>query len=339
VSHRYPASHLFAPPNPPADPDDHFDLAAAYAVNSLDLRAVVLDNLDSSQLARPGTIAVQQLNAITGRQVPAALGVARRMRSPDDRGDDDASPGPSLILDTLAKAPRPVAITIVCSARDVMIAFNRNPQLFREKVEKIVAFMGDADESSQEPAEHNVQAYVALMRSGLPIDWVPCFDGGLFRVNRGRASYWSVPQESALVSTAAPSVQQYFIYLMYRSGSSFPCPSEATISADPIAFLRAPVSPAYQTCLFALRRNLWAGAALAVAANQLVGAGGELGPSSGVFDFEPVKLSVDDRGHVAYGGPITVQRFRRQVSPEAYAQSMTQATTRLIASVGRNQRN
>ena len=63
--------------HPHDDPDDHFDLATLYAMPELDIKGIVLDQ-GQKQLERPGRIPVSQMNRITGRNVPAVIGLATR---------------------------------------------------------------------------------------------------------------------------------------------------------------------------------------------------------------------------------------------------------------------
>ena len=69
--------------HPHGDPDDHFDLATLYAMPELDLKGVVLDQ-GRKQLQQPGRIPVSQMNRITGRKVPAVIGLADPLKRPDD---------------------------------------------------------------------------------------------------------------------------------------------------------------------------------------------------------------------------------------------------------------
>src|ERR1017187_7962913 len=199
--------------HPHEDPDDHFDLATLYAMPELDLRVIVLDQ-GKRQLERPGRIPVSQMNRITGRSVPAVIGLATPLKSPDDKGLDQApefQQGVEFIVQTLRTSARPVCIATLGSVRDVVAAFNREPGLFRTNVAMVLAFIGEASDPKYQ--EYNVgldsQAFVGLMRSGLPVYWVPCFDGGLWK-NRGHASFWRASHR-ALLGETAPEVIQYFI--------------------------------------------------------------------------------------------------------------------------------
>ena len=304
--------------HPHGDPDDHFDLATLYGMPGLDLKAVILDQ-GRLQVKQPGTIPVSQLNRITGRKVPAANGLADKLRSPTDTGLDQPAEfqgGVALILSTLRQSPAPVAITAVGSMRDVTAAFNREPDLFRRKVDKLVVFIGEASEPKF--TEHNVsldpQAYVGLMRSGLPLYWVPCFDGGLWQ-NRGHASFWQA-KHADLLRNAQPALLQYFIYALEKE------------TADPIAFLSAPIDLQRKERLLAGTRNLWCAAVFEfLVAPQ---------KTDGVFGFSEVEVRVGDDAVIHYGHAPSSKRVRRfEVRDLAsYPAQMTAATAAHLARVG-----
>ena len=184
----------------------------------LDIKGIVLDQ-GRKQLERPGRIPVSQLNSITGRNVPAVIGLATPLKSPDDKALDqppEFQQGVEFILRTLRASARPVCIATLGSVRDVVSAFNREPGLFRTNVSMVLAFIGEASDPKLQ--EYNVgldpQAFVGLMRSGLPVYWVPCFDGGLWQ-NHGHASFWRA-SHGALLGEAVPEVIQYFIYALEK---------------------------------------------------------------------------------------------------------------------------
>jgi hypothetical protein len=322
--------------HPHVDPDDHFDLATLYGLAELDVKAIILDQ-GEKQLQRPGKIPVSQLNRLTGRHVPAAAGLALKLRSPSDQGldqEDRFQGGVRLILETLRACPGPVMIAAVGSVRDVVAAYNRAPDLLRAKVGKLLVFIGEASDPKFQ--EYNVgldpRAFVGLMRSGLPVYWVPCFDGGAGQ-NRGHASFWQA-RHADLLRHAAPELVQYFIYALEKE------------RADPLAFLSAPVDARRQAQLFAATRNLWCTAIFAVLADKIVAAqgtdyvlakmpGGERAASAPLFGFSEVELSVTDEGVIRYGpaeNSRRVKRFEIRL-PARYAEGMTAVTARLLATV------
>jgi hypothetical protein len=327
--------------HPHVDPDDHFDLGTIYAMPELDIKGVVLDQ-GRRQLERPGRIPMSQMNRITGRSVPAVIGLSDPLKSPDDKALNQPSQfqgGVEFILQTVRSSARPVCITTLGSVRDVVCAFNREPGLFRTNVAMVLAFIGEASDPKLQ--EYNVgldpQAFVGLMRSGLPVYWVPCFDGGLWQ-NRGHASFWRASHR-ALLEGAAPEVIQYFIYALEKETS------------EPLAFLSRPVEPERKARLFAGIRNLWCAAVLGTMSGREVvfdgrnwvsvlpaGSGaGAIAGRSPLFGFAEVEVTVSDAGVVGYGkGPDSHKVRRFEVRDQAhYEPGMVQATAALLSTLGR----
>jgi hypothetical protein len=326
--------------HPHDDPDDHFDLATLYALRELDIKAVVLDQ-GRKQLARPGRIPVSQMNRITGRNVPAVIGLADPLRGPDDKALDQPAQfqgAVELIVQTLRASSRPVCIATAGSVRDVVCAFNREPGLFRTNLAMVLAFIGEASDAKVQ--EYNVgldpQAFVGLMRSGLPVYWAPCFDGGLWQ-NRGHASFWRGSQQ-ALLEGGAPDVIQYFIYALEKE------------TAEPLAFLSRPVEPERQARLFGGTRNLWCAAVLGVMSGRETAFDGSKWTSvlpqnnraaavagrKPLFGFSEVEVSVSDSGVVSYGqgpGSCKIRRFEVHDSAQ-YEPGMVEATAALLLGLG-----
>ncbi len=322
--------------HPHEDPDDHFDLATLYALPELDVKCIVLDQGDR-QARRPGRIPVSQLNHLTGRVVPCFAGLGAKLRSSADGALEQPAEfqgGVDAILRTLREADRLVTIIAVGSLRDIAAAWNREPNLLRIKVGRLLLFIGEA--SKADFREYNVgldpAAFVAVMRSGLPIAWVPCFDGGLWQ-NGGHASFWQASQAD-LLAQAPPPLVQYFIYALEKE------------TADPLAFLAQPVDAQRQATLFATQRNLWCTAIFgAVAGRRVVErdghfvseppAAGErptLGSNHGVFGFRGVGIEVGDDAVVrASADPKARWVWRFEVlDGEHYARAMTEATAGLL---------
>ena len=74
--------------HPAMDPDDHFDLAAVFAFDEFDIKALVLDgHIDrkgQDQFNGGGRIPLSQMCRITGRSVPAAVGLNVKLEDPLD---------------------------------------------------------------------------------------------------------------------------------------------------------------------------------------------------------------------------------------------------------------
>ncbi|MCJ7679851.1 MAG: nucleoside hydrolase, partial [Candidatus Aminicenantes bacterium] len=199
-SHTVPVIFSTDLSHPHDDPDDHFDIVALYALRELDILGIVLDQ-GKRQNHSPGRIPVEQMNALTGRDVPFAVGLSDPLKTPDDTAagqGEEYQNGVELIIRALEKSTSPVTFITVGSLRDTAAAFNRRPDLFRKKVTRLMIFIGEASAGTR---EWNVgldpNAFIRIMNSGLPVWWAPCFDGGNFK-NKGKASYWTADQAELL---------------------------------------------------------------------------------------------------------------------------------------------
>ena len=164
------------------DPDDHIDLATTFALEEFDLRAILLDRAMSAHEMRqnarePGFVPVMQLCFLTGRAVPVAAGPSTPLRSTGDRALDrpaNQQAAVELTLKALRESPAPAYVQVLGSARILMAAYNRDPKLVKSKVRAVLLNAGSSAESSMEwNVEIDTPAYVALMRSELPVEWYP----------------------------------------------------------------------------------------------------------------------------------------------------------------------
>lgn len=288
--------------HPHGDMDDQVDLATLFALENVDIRAVILDNT-AAQIKRPGSIPLSQISSLTKKEVPYATGLSKRLSSLDDTGereDAESQQAVSLILSVLRKSKRKVSIVTVGSLRDIAAAYNRDSDLFHEKIGKIFVFAGEASKSGF--VETNVRldrnAFVQIMNSGLPIAWVPCFDGGLW-TNGGRASFWRTSYKK-LLSQSSNQLRQYFIY------------SYKKLDVDPIEYLSKPINTVYERKLLKKARNLWCCAIfpaienkqiiLTDASYKLVSTKKKLKKEEKpLFSFSPVKVRFNREGEAIYG--------------------------------------
>ncbi|NLH15639.1 MAG: hypothetical protein GX455_03565 [Phycisphaerae bacterium] len=322
--------------HPHVDPDDHFDLACLYAIPQLNIKVIILDQ-GRRQQKQPGSVAVQQMNTITGRNVPWEIGLADPLANLEDTGANQAKEyqgGVERILKILTESDRPVSIITVGSVRDVAAAFNRQPDLFHKKVGRLMIFIGEA--SNPGLIEYNVsldvQAFRRVMESGLPIYWVPCFDGGLWQ-NRGRASYWKTTQ-AELLGEVSKRAMNYFIYALTHS------------KEDPILFLDRPITSEQASGILGLDRNLWCTAIFGDLADMRIWESNKRfyladkednhGNPVELFRFEDIQCSIDERGVVSTStaGNLKIKRFR-VLNEATYPDIMTQVTARLLASLGK----
>lgn len=236
--------------HPHADPDDHYDLACLFALPELDIRGIILD-LGATQTERCGRPAVEQLMAVSGRKAPIAIGLSRRFRNREDRGLEEPpryQAAVELILSTLRESKEKVILFTTGSCRDVAAAFNRQPELCREKIRAIYFNIGRGPNEPQEECNvgYDPESYLRLFESGLPIYWCPCF---------GKDGYQTLytADQKTVVGACSAEVHNYFVYCLSRS------------KEDPIAFLRGgprptPTGP----------RNMWCTAPMLHAAGRKV---------------------------------------------------------------------
>lgn len=240
--------------HPHQDPGDNFDILTAYALPEIDLKAVVLDVTEDfrqpSALAGEhpdpygprdaGVIPMMQVNWIFDRSVPFALSPFHRMKSPDDAMLDAPrfqQAGIDLMIRTLRQSDRPVVIMVFCSCRTLAAAINREPQLFRQKVKRLILSIGctrgerfDLDWAHRRPLavkpgssgylEWNVMldphAFVRVLRSGLPMSIYPCAsECGPFSLHRHNSFY----QLGSLgfVRKMHPRLRSYLAYAFNRT--------------------------------------------------------------------------------------------------------------------------
>ncbi len=325
---------------PPVDVDDYFDLAALYAIPEIDLKAVILDH-GRMQKVRPGAIPVSQMNGITGRAVPYTIGLGNKLKDPADHGLDQPEEfqgAVKRILDILRHADRPVIIDTVGSLRDVAAAFNREPELFRTKLGKLFIFIGDGDEKASITfKEYNVgldpNAYKCIMRSGLPVYWVPCYDGGDGK-NNGHASYWNARLADLLKEAPDPTLQ-YFIHA-YRK----------TASADPLAFVAQTLNETAKKRLLAITKQLWGVAVFTCFAQRKFILDGHryrtvpldaAGVSKPIFSFVEREVTIRDDASIVYGpGPDAKKMMCFTILDRAkYAKALTDASAELFGRLGK----
>jgi len=327
--------------HPHDDPDDHFDIAVLYALEELDTRGIVLDQ-GSKQEHRPGRIPVEQLNLLTGRDVPWAVGLSEPLKTPDDKALDQAEKyqtGVNLILDVLEDSKDPVTIITVGSLRDLAAAFNRKPELFRQKISRLMIFIGEASAGTQ---EWNVgldpNGFIRIMNSGLAVWWIPCFDGGNFK-NKGNASFWKA-SHADLLRYSSDQVMNYFIYALLKK-----------TSPDHLEYLSKNIDEVARRQVLSETRNMWCAAVFTEAAGRkIVQREGEwvavpvdfLEKKARVleiFRFARVSVFVDDDARIVYEETSRSRRiFRFQiVNTELYPEVMTSVTSHLIGDLANRQ--
>ncbi|MCF8226034.1 MAG: hypothetical protein K9J30_09155 [Bacteroidales bacterium] len=229
--------------HPYNDPGDNLDLINAYAFSEFDLKGVILDITDAFRKPvadhptlwkdprgprEAGIIPVLQLNYIFDKNIPWAIGPMSLMESETDPMlslPEFQENGIELFLQILRETPEKIEIMSTGSARIIAVAFNREPELLREKISKVYLSAGtaapdfkmgkDIGANMIPGGEWNVAldvfAFTRLLRSDLPIAIFPCagIDGGFEKdVNN---TYWGM-QDMGFVRQMDERLQRYIAY-------------------------------------------------------------------------------------------------------------------------------
>jgi pyrimidine-specific ribonucleoside hydrolase len=218
--------------HPPEDPGDNFDIVMPFGNERVDLRGVVLDaEIEKREdIARgvegypgprdPGIIPMSQLNAIFGTAVPFGISPFARMRSLTDRMDDVPrfqQTGIDLLLRLLEESSEPIHLMSFGSARAIAVAFNRNPELMREKVARVHLSAGS---TTLDYLEWNVYldplAARRVVDSGLPISLYPCASAvDCFSYDRHN-TYWKL-DTLEWIKQMHPALRRFMLYGLGRS--------------------------------------------------------------------------------------------------------------------------
>ena len=291
--------------HPPQDPDDHYDLAMLAGLKELEIKALIFDAATAHRKPEEfGKTALDQMAKITEQSPPPwKVGLPGLLRSPDDQAFEQPGEyqgGVELILSTLEQSDEPVVMFLVGSCRDFAVAFNRNPDLLRQKVKAVYVNAGNGPKGNQ--TEWNVtldpNAYVGLMTSGLPIYWCPCFNetyqlpspGDITAGHQVYSTFYVVPNQAELLASTRPAVKNYFIYALsgsqeeplgFLDKEQQPLPTGARNMWCTGPFLHAAGREIYQN-----KENRWI-ACLPEKAKEF----GADGPAVEVFRFEPVRVT------------------------------------------------
>ncbi|MEG6614272.1 hypothetical protein V6C42_15630 [Pseudoclostridium thermosuccinogenes] len=323
------------------DPDDHWDLACQYALAFLgyiQLEGVVID-YPPIVFGDPSIQAVNQLNYITGKYVPVAVGTSEAMTACKDyspcRGFVPEFSGVNLILDTLEKSESGVIIHIVGSCRDVAIASKINPSLFKEKCKAIYLNAG-ASSPDSEP-EYNVgldpYSYSCIFGIDCPIYWMPCFEHAPkapeWEFKMGQYGTFYKFEQGEILPYLSEKMQNYFIYALGNVTDS-----------KWLSYLKNTVNKRMLDYYCQVGRSMYSTAGIFHGAGKSVTRDGELtdhcdAGEDAVFTFEPVELSCSQKGFVKWN--ITekdTNRFIFKVKDlSKYPSAMTKAMKSLLTKI------
>ena len=289
--------------HPHNDPDDHYDLLTLCAMPEFDIRGVVID-ADAIGKHHAAVGALRQAMALSRRTFPFACGLTANLSAPQDaatRQPKEAQEGVELTLRLLREATDRVTLFATGSLRDFAAAYNREPALFAAKVARMYVNAGHSDGENEWNVEMDRLAYVRIMRSGLPVYWIPCFGAR-------HGSHWKFRQESVLTQQDT-SVQNFFLYMLTAS------------TADPLTYLRQTPDAVAAKKFWSEDRHMWCTAAFLDAA----------GRTGETWAFAPEHVQIDDSGatRIVESGGVILQTFEVR-DPQRYEQEMTETLTRVL---------
>lgn len=290
--------------HPPDDPDDHFDLLTLFAMPEFDIRGVIIDT-GARGADRPAIGALRQAMALSGKTPPYATGLIENLRNENDTAVEQPQAvqgGVELTLRVLKEGDAPVTLFATGSLRDFAAAYNRDPKLFESKVARLYVNAGHSDGDREWNVDLDTAAYVRILRSGLPVYWIPCF-------GETHGSYWKFRHDSVL-ARQDPSVQSFFLYMLTKS------------TDDPLAYLQSPPSDTALEQFWKEDRNMWCTAGFLHAADR---AGNSWG-------FETRHILVDDTGatRVVESEGVTLWTFVVR-DPEGYPTEMAEALAKELS--------
>ncbi len=327
---------------PHNDPDDHWDLACAYALahrGDIELKAVVIDYPPENQPEwNPDLAAVAQMNRITGLVVPVVVGTPHPVKSRDD-AQPYASPvdhqGIDLILDILRTSERPVAIHVIGGCRDIAVAGRKAPDLFARNCAGVYlnAGTGEPKKTSDARLEYNVTldrfAYEAVFDLPCPVYWMPCFqtlDGADPWRTAEFGTYYRFRQGEILPHLSR-RVQSYFAYMFARRTDQ-----------NWLRVLEGKPDEAVLADQAAKDRNMWCTAGFFHAAGYTITPDGRTlaqGDDDAVFSFDPIRLlGTGPDGSDWTSDPTAANRFIFHVrNVDRYGPAATQAMKSLLATL------
>jgi len=188
VNHSQPIILVTDLMRPYDDPDDHWDLATAYALaftGAIDLKGIIVDSPENTaylEQKSPDIAAIAMLNYLSGLGVPVTSGSPYPFKGKNDKqlyanGQDLG--GVNLIKKVLLENEEGVRIITTGSNRDVAIALSRYPQLFSERCTGIYinAGLGLEDPYERGKPEWNVkldmEAFHTIFQAPCPVYWFP----------------------------------------------------------------------------------------------------------------------------------------------------------------------
>lgn len=329
---------------PHMDPDDHWDLACVFALSyrrDVDLKGVLIDFPPPGRRGlNPDVAAVSQMNFVTGKRVPVAIGSSVATRTRDDVQPNATLTdhnGVRMVLDVLKNSTKPVVINTTGSCRDIAIAGNKEPTLFAKKCAGVYlnAGTGSPNKDRATRFEYNVTldrpAYAAIFDLPCPVYWMPCFEEIEPQTERHIMEYGTYYrfQQNAILPYLSDRTQNFFAYMLGRM-----------VDHNWLNYLTGDRDQALLDKFGAMYRNMWCTGGFLHAAGYTVTIDGRIVPldqagTKAVFEFEPIRVSCTENGVTAWSHHKAAQdRYIFHVRDTArYQSAMTKAMRILLTAL------
>jgi hypothetical protein len=326
---------------PHMDPDDHWDLACVFSLcyrGDVDLKGVLIDFPPAGrQDVNPDVAAVSQMNFMTGKRVPVAIGSSVAMRTRDDVQPNATLTdhnGVRMVLDILKNSTKPVVINTTGSCRDIAIAGNKEPTLFARRCAGVYlnAGTGSPERGKAARLEYNVTldrpAYAAIFDLPCPVYWMPCFEEIEPQSERHVMEYGTYYRfkQGAILPYLSDRTQNFFAYMLGRM-----------VDHNWLHYLTGNKDQALLDRFGAMYRNMWCTGGFLHAAGYTVTIDGRIVPldqaaDEAVFEFEPIRVSCNENGVTAWSHHKAAKdRYIFQVrDTERYQSTMAKAMRTLL---------
>lgn len=292
-----------------ADPNDHWNLATMFALaksGHINFAGIMCDDdralkEDGSyfHFGDPSVQSIAQLNYITGMAVPVGFGSPTPIRCEEDiqaflkSGKSISSV--TLLLSVLERSVDGVDIHMCGSCKDVLLAYRKNPQLFKEKCNCIYLNAGTYEK--QEPLEYNVAlepfAYSQIFKIPVTVRWSPCFDElrpWPYKPSK-RASFYEVKQWEA-VPYLSEELLKYFNYMYGK-----------VFNVNWLSYLKKPLDKNLVEEWQQGIREMWSTPGYLISAGKRVSLSGKIiseGEDTHLFDYKPVSVKISEAGKIEW---------------------------------------
>ncbi|GAA0121930.1 MAG: nucleoside hydrolase [Clostridium argentinense] len=286
------------------DPDDHWDLACQYALNYLgkiNLAGVLIDNVPKIRLNHgdPSIYAVNQLNYLTGKYIPVAIGTKNRssmvkMNNYTTKNHEFAAV--NMIKDILEASKEKVIIQIVGSCKDVSIAINLFPDIFEKKCKAIYLNAGTANPNSK--TEYNVsldsKAFSTVFNAKCPIYWLPSHENFHEPYNIERHGTFYKFKQGDVLPFLSEKIQKYFIYSLGKVNDM-----------NWLTYLNKSINKEVLNKISFNYRNMWSTIGILHAAGQIVTTDGNIvdldrAKGNELYSFKNIDAQCDNNGRVEW---------------------------------------